>query len=170
VVVEEVKLTDNKGKTTSFKNCLIVMTSNVGVENLSKTKKIGFSGEDDISIEEEQAMMAGLRKRFKPEFINRIDNVIVFNSLSKQNVTQIADIHIEKLSSKLRGLGIEIFVTKSAIEFLVGKGYDQEMGARPLRRLIQTEIEDKIAEKILSQNVRKVSVDAKDGGLSFEFR
>ncbi|MCL2755889.1 MAG: ATP-dependent Clp protease ATP-binding subunit [Firmicutes bacterium] len=169
-ILDEGRLTDNKGKTTSFKNCLIVMTSNVGVENIAKTKKIGFSGEDDTqNVEEEAAMMAGLKKRFKPEFINRIDNVIVFNSLSKENVGAIARIHIEKLVKKLGGIGIELFVSNDAVDYLVDKGYNHEFGARPLRRLLQTEIEDKIAERILSDSVRVVKVDVADSELVFEF-
>lgn len=168
-ILDEGRLTDNKGKTTSFKNALIVMTSNVGVENLGKTKKIGFSTED-TAPEEEAAMMAGLKKRFKPEFINRIDNIIVFNSHSRENITEIAALMIDKLAKKLSGMNIALSVSRAAVAHLVDRGYNIEYGARPLRRLIQTEIEDKIAEEILSnESIKKVDVDFADDKLGFKF-
>jgi len=167
-ILDEGRLTDNKGKTTSFKNALIVMTSNVGVENLTKTKKIGFQSEEQAN-EEEAAMMAGLRKRFKPEFINRIDNIVVFNSLSKEDVTKIAHNYIEKLAKKLSGMGIEITVSSSAVAHIVEQGYTPEYGARPLRRLIQTEIEDKVAEQILTGDIKKVTVGFSSDKLTYKF-
>jgi len=166
-ILDEGRLTDNKGKTTSFKNALIVMTSNVGVENLTKTKKIGFQSEEQAN-EEEAAMMAGLRKRFKPEFINRIDNIVVFNSLSKEDVTKIAHNYIEKLAKKLSGMGIEITVSSSAVAHIVEQGYTPEYGARPLRRLIQTEIEDKVAEQILTGDIKKVTVGFSSDKLTYK--
>ena len=169
-ILDEGRLTDNRGKTTSFKNAIIIMTSNVGVDNLSKTGKIGFSGEDDVNTREEEAVMAGLRKRFKPEFINRIDNDVVFNSLTKADVTKIADIQIDALGKKLQGIGITLTVSSSAKAILVEKGFNPEFGARPLKRLIQTEIEDRIAEEILSRDGgKKVKVDAEKGELKFQF-
>jgi len=169
-ILDEGRLTDNKGKTTSFKNALIVMTSNVGVENLNKTKKIGFSGSDEEVANEDAAMMAGLKKRFKPEFINRIDNIVIFNSLVKEDVIKIANIHIEKLVKKLASIGLSLSVNSDVLDLLVEKGYDFEYGARPLRRLIQTEIEDKIAEHILgSESTSKVIVSVVDGALNFKF-
>ncbi|MCL2570475.1 MAG: ATP-dependent Clp protease ATP-binding subunit [Firmicutes bacterium] len=168
-ILDEGRLTDNKGKTTSFKNCLIVMTSNAGVENLSKTKKIGFAGEDNPS-EEEALVMAGLKKRFKPEFINRIDNIVIFNSLSREDVTKIARINIEKLVKKLAAMNITLWLTDAAIDHIVEKGFSPEYGIRPLRRMIQTELEDKIAEQILTKdNVRRVEVTATSGALEFKF-
>ena len=162
-ILDEGRLTDNKGKTTSFKNCLIVMTSNVGVENLSKTKKIGFN-DGDTGLEEEQAMRAGLKKRFKPEFLNRIDNIVVFDSLTKESVRAIAQIVIDKLVKKLDGLNIKLTVPSNIVDHLTDKAYDPEFGARPLRRTIQTELEDKIAEEILARDtIKKITVSLEDG-------
>lgn len=169
-ILDEGRLTDNKGKTTSFRNALIIMTTNVGVENLSRTGKIGFAGEEDVANREEEAMMQGLRKRFKPEFINRIDNIVVFNSLTKADVSKIAEIQVKALGEKLLKMGIKIAVSKTAINYIVDKGYNPEYGARPLRRVIQSEIEDKIAEEMLSSNPKKqVAVDAEGGKLVFNF-
>jgi len=169
-ILDEGRLTDNKGRTTSFRNALIIMTSNIGVENLSRTGKIGFAGEDDVASREEEVMMQGLRKRFKPEFINRIDNVVVFNSLTKEAVSKIADIQVKRLVEKLGKMGLKITVTKAVISYLVEKGYSQEYGARPLRRVIQSEIEDKIAEEMLTEQPHKqAQVDVAEGKLSFKF-
>ena len=166
-ILDEGRLTDSKGKTTSFRNAMIIMTSNVGVDNLSKTQKIGFSQEENSNIEEE-AMMAGLKKKFKPEFINRIDNVVVFNSLSRDDVTKIAEININKLVSRLKKNEISLSVSKSAVEFIADKGFSPEYGARPLRRVIQSEVEDKIAEHILANSAgRHISVDEQDGKLIY---
>ena len=159
-ILDEGRLTDNKGKTTSFRNAMIIMTSNVGVENLSKTAKIGFAGEEEMSAREEEAMMAGLKKRFKPEFINRIDNVVVFNSLTQDDVAKIAKIQIDKLVTRLKKAGITLSVSKPAIKWIAEKGYSHEYGARPLRRVIQSEIEDKIAEELISkEGATSISVD-----------
>ena len=169
-ILDEGRLTDNKGRTTSFRNALIIMTSNIGVENLTRTGKIGFAGEDDVASREEEVMMQGLRKRFKPEFINRIDNVVVFNALTKEAVAKIAEIQVKKLSEKIEKMGLKLNTTKAVITYLVDKGYSHEYGARPLRRVIQSEIEDKIAEQMLSEQAHKqVYVDAADGKLSFRF-
>lgn len=167
-ILDEGRLTDNKGKTTSFRNAMIIMTSNVGVDNLTKTAKIGFSGDEDINNREEEAIMAGLKKRFKPEFINRIDNVVVFNSLSKEDVAKIAEIQINALAVRLKKSGLNLSVSRAAISFIVDKGYSAEYGARPLRRVIQNEIEDKIAEELLlSENRTNVSVDVQNGTLVY---
>jgi len=169
-ILDEGRLTDNKGKTTSFRNALIIMTSNVGVENLSRTGKIGFAGDEDVASREEEVMMQGLRKRFKPEFVNRIDNIVVFNSLTKENVAKIAEIQVKKLSEKLEKVGVRLALSKSAISYIVDKGYSAEYGARPLRRVIQSEIEDKIAEEMLSDKPKtQVLVYAEDGKLVFKF-
>ena len=158
-ILDEGRLTDNKGKTTSFRNCLIVLTSNVGIENLSKTKKIGFSSGDE-SLEEEEAVRAGMKKRFKPEFLNRIDNIIVFNTLNKEHLRKIANGLIEKLIKKMAGLNIKLTINNDVVDYLAEKGFDAEYGVRPLRRIIQTELEDKIAEAMLARSKTK-SITAK---------
>ena len=168
-ILDEGRLTDNRGKTTSFRNAIIIMTSNVGVENLSRSAKMGFGGEDDITKGEEEAVMAGLRKRFRPEFINRIDNVVVFASLTKQDAVKITEILTDNLAKKLQGIGITLFTSKAAVQYLVDKGFNSEYGARPLKRLIQTEIEDRIAEEILATQAKSVKVDFINNELTFKF-
>lgn len=170
-ILDEGRLTDNKGKTTSFRNAIIVMTSNVGVDHLGRTSKIGFSGEEDVQTKEDEVMMLGLKKRFKPEFINRIDNIVVFNSLTKEDVTKIAKIQIDALAKKLQGVGLRLNVSAAAVRFLVEKGYNTEYGARPLRRVIQTEIEDRIAEELLTTfSGTSVLVDINNNALTFSFK
>ena len=170
-ILDEGRLTDNRGKTTSFRNAIIIMTSNVGVESLSRSAKMGFGGEDDITKGEEEAVMTGLRKRFKPEFINRIDNIVVFASLTKQNAGKIAEIFIDNLAKKLQGIGINLMVSAAARDHLVEKGFNAEYGARPLKRLIQTEIEDRLAEEILSRSsASSIKVDIVAGELKFDFK
>jgi len=166
-ILDEGRLTDNKGKTTSFRNAIIVMTSNTGVENLTKTAQIGF-GSDNISSKEEDLIMQGLKKRFRPEFINRIDNIVVFNSLEHADVMKIAALQIDNLKRKLDGIGLDLVVDKDIIKWLVDKGYNREFGARPIKRIVQTEIEDPIAELILqNEKPKKVTVKLVDNKPSF---
>jgi len=165
-ILDEGRLTDNKGKTTSFRNTIIVMTSNVGVANLSKTKKIGFSSGDE-TLEEETAMREGMKKRFKPEFLNRIDNIIVFNSLGKEEITQITKIMVEKLVKKMAGLGVTLNIGEGIINHLSGRGFDPEYGVRPLRRVIQNELEDPIAEAVLAnENTKSITATLTDGKIN----
>ena len=171
-ILDEGRLTDNHGKTTSFKNAIIIMTSNTGVDTLSHTAQIGFSTSDDTSTKEEDVIMTALKKRFKPEFINRIDNIVVFNSLSKEDVEKITALNVGGLVKKMDSVGIKLDVPNAVIHFIVEKGYTREYGARPIKRLIQTELEDPISEAMISQTSPKncrVSVDAEKKKLSFKF-
>lgn len=128
------------------------MTSNCGVENLSKTATIGFSAADSDMKNEEALIMQGLRKRFKPEFINRIDNIVVFNSLTQDNIKKITALLINGLTLKLEAAGIKLHIEHPVIDYLAKKGGASEYGARPIKRLIQTELEDPIAEAMLSES------------------
>jgi ATP-dependent Clp protease ATP-binding subunit ClpC len=170
-VLDEGRLTDNRGKTTSFRNAMIIMTSNTGVENLSKTATIGFSTGDEASNGEETLIMNGLKKRFRPEFINRIDNVVVFNSLTADDVLKIAHLRVNELIRKMDGAGITLKVDASVVKMIVDKGFDREFGARPIKRLIQTELEDPIAEKICSSDTatKYCHVTLDDGKPKFTF-
>ena len=148
-ILDEGRLTDNKGRTTSFRNAIIIMTSNSGIDNLAKTAQIGFASSDNTASEEEEKILAGLRKRFKPEFINRIDNIIVFNALSQEDVMKIAALRVDDLKRKIEAVGISLKVDSDVVKFLVEKGYNREYGARPIKRMVQTELEDPMAEEIL---------------------
>ena len=171
-VLDEGRLTDSQGRHISFKNTIIIFTSNVGVSDLPKNKgRFGFSDISDDQNDErnKSILMDALRRTFKPEFLNRIDVVTVFHSLNYEQLVQISKIFISKLNKKLLEQGVNLKVTESALKYLIEKSYDAEYGARPLRRLIEQEIEDKIAEDMLEGNIMKgdtIIISAKDGRLS----
>jgi len=175
-VLDDGRLTDSQGRTVSFKNTIIIFTSNVGVSELPKKKGgLGFGADTDnkeLDYEEIKNILTNaLKKHFKPEFINRIDVVTVFHPLSYDELSQIAKLFICNLNKRLSSKGHKLKVTESALKYLIDKGYDSEYGARPLRRLIEQEIEDKIAEQILEGNINPNStiiISARDGYLSFK--
>ncbi|MDR0384410.1 MAG: ATP-dependent Clp protease ATP-binding subunit [Christensenellaceae bacterium] len=155
-VLDEGKLTNGHGRAVSFKNAIIVMTSNVGVKDIIHKNAIGFGSENlEEQMGEEEIILNGMKKRFPPEFINRIDNVIVFNSLKKEDVMKIARIHLENLKKKLSSVGVEFIYSDKVVKQLAEKGYDREYGIRPLKRVIQKEIEDKVSEAIIMENITR---------------
>lgn len=175
-VLDDGRLTDSQGRTVSFKNTIIIFTSNVGVNELPKKKGgLGFGdGSDDKTLdydEIKETLMNALKRQFKPEFLNRIDVVTVFHPLNYEQLSQIAKLFISNLNKRLLSRGANLKVTESALKYLIDKGYDSEYGARPLRRLIEQEIEDKIAEQILEGTIPEKStiiISAKDGKLNFK--
>jgi len=154
-ILEDGYLTDAKGLKVDFRNTVIIMTSNVGATDFSKTKEIGFVAEtgkkkmESLQKEIEEKVMTDMKKKFRPEFLNRIDKIIVFHALSRENVKRIVNLQLYEVISRLAGQKIKISVTEQAKALLVEKGYDIENGARPLRRVIQNEIEDPLANGIL---------------------
>lgn len=176
-VLDDGRLTDSQGRTVSFKNTIIIFTSNVGVSELPKKKGgLGFGANDDVDKEldyEEisQILTSALKKHFRPEFLNRIDVVTVFHPLTTAQLSQIAKLFITGLNKRLQNQGASLKITESALKYLTEKGYDSEYGARPLRRLIEQEIEDKLAEALLDGSISRDSViviSAKDGKLNFK--
>lgn len=176
-VLDDGRLTDSQGRTVSFKNTIIIFTSNVGVNELPKKKGgLGFGdgNDDDKSLdydEIKEILTNALKRQFKPEFLNRIDVVTVFHPLNYEQLSQIAKLFISNLNKRLLSRGANLKVTESALKYLIDKGYDTEYGARPLRRLIEQEIEDKIAEQILEGTIPEKStiiISAKDGKLNFK--
>lgn len=162
-ILDDGRLTDSQGRTVSFKNTIIIMTSNIGCSQLPKAGKLGFNmtgdEEDSISYETiKTTLINAFKQNFKPEFVNRIDVVTVFHPLNYKQLAQIAKIFISNLNKRLVKNGVSLKVTESALKYLIEKGYDPEYGARPLRRLIEQEIEDKIAEGMLSGEIEKGSV------------
>ncbi|MCL2847541.1 MAG: ATP-dependent Clp protease ATP-binding subunit [Firmicutes bacterium] len=156
-IMDDGRLTDSQGRVVSFKNTIIIMTSNVGADSLKKSKSLGF-GEANAESEDnrvENAMMNALKKSFKPEFINRIDVVCIFKQLTKEQIGSIADILLNKVAKNLTEHNIKLMVTDKAKEHLIDKGYDPEYGARPLRRVIQSLVEDGIAESLLVGKIKK---------------
>jgi ATP-dependent Clp protease ATP-binding subunit ClpC len=152
-VLEEGELKDNLGHTVSFRNTVIIMTSNAGAREISRDARLGFaSGTGIMGIEEIQsAAMSELRRLFNPEFINRIDDVVVFHALDEKQVEAILDIDLEELSRRLEEQGCLIRVLPEAKRLLIKKGWDPKYGARPMRRTIQKELEDSLAQIILDQ-------------------
>lgn len=174
-ILEDGRLTDGKGRTVDFKNTVIIMTSNVGASTIKKQKVMGFTS---VNNEKEEAyermkdnLLDELRKSFRPEFINRIDDVIVFHELEKEHLKGIVDLMLKVLIKRIEELDIKIEVTDNTKELLVKKGFDPEYGARPLRRAIQKMLEDKLSEEMLAGNVKagdKVLVDSDGEELVFK--
>jgi ATP-dependent Clp protease ATP-binding subunit ClpC len=176
-VLEEGRLTDAQGRVVDFKNTVIIMTTNLGSRDVSKGVMLGFAPEnDDLSAYERMKtkVQQELKQHFRPEFLNRIDDTIVFHQLSKAEIVQIVDLMINLLDERLKDRDISLDLTQSARELLAERGYDASMGARPLRRTIQREIEDPLSEKMLFGEITPgsiVLVDAVDGedGRDFTF-
>jgi len=153
-VLEEGELKDNLGHTVSFRNTIIIMTSNAGVREISRDSRLGFgSGSGLMSFEEiESSAMSELKRLFNPEFLNRVDDVVVFRPLTEKQVEVILDLQIAELSQRLAEQGYSIRVSPSARKILIEKGWDPKFGGRPLRRAIQKELEDLLSFKLLSND------------------
>jgi ATP-dependent Clp protease ATP-binding subunit ClpC len=172
-ILEEGKITDSLGRKIDFRNTIIIMTSNVGAELLKKQTTLGFGapreGHDYESMREK--ILDETKRVFKPEFLNRLDEITVFHSLEKSHLLQIVDLEVEKVKTRLKAKEVEIILDSAAHEFVIDKGYDPNYGARPMRRAVERYLEDPLAEEILRGNVKagtQVHVTAKDGKLIFE--
>ncbi len=150
-ILEEGKLTDSQGRIVDFRNTIILLTSNVGSESAKKSKSIGFNNSDDeVDYEKmKELIMDDAKKVFRPEFLNRLDDVIVFHSLDKEALMKILDLEVGKVVDRLKNKNIDLVLDKSALDFLVEKGHDPEYGARPMRRAVERFMEDPLAEEIL---------------------
>lgn len=173
-IFEEGHLTDSQGKRVDFKNTVVVMTSNLGAREIQKNTPMGFKkiNTEDLSYDEiKEKVMSELKQAFRPEFLNRVDEVIVFHKLQKQQVYNIMDLMMSRVQQQLELQGITIELKKNAKELLLEKGYDSSMGARPMRRCIQNLIEDPISEKLISGEIKsgqKIEVSAKDKKMHFD--
>lgn len=153
-VLDDGRLTDSKGRLVDFKNTIIIMTSNAGAQEVSESKSFGF-GESDSKNTAKEKMLNALKKQFKPEFLNRVDDIIVFNKLTKDECGKIADILCEKLKNRLLEQGVNLIISSQAKDLILEKGYDDEYGARPLKRTIQKLLEDNISERIIANEIRR---------------
>ena len=165
-VLEEGRLTDSHGRTVDFRNTVIVMTSNEGTQDLRKAS-VGFTQDDSVVTYErmKHKVNEALKKKFRPEFINRIDDIVVFHELEQEEVRQIVDLMIKRLAVQLHQQGIGFELSHEAKTFLAEKGYDRELGARPLRRAIQRYVEDPMSERLLNKEFKAgeiVLVDVED--------
>ena len=167
-ILEDGRLTDAKGRVVSFKNTILIMTSNIGSEYITEMGSLGFLGEKKEKEKEtlRDKILNSLKENFRPEFINRIDEIIIFNYLDKNDIKRIVDLELNKVAQRLmKSRRIEIKVSEKAKELLAEKGYDPNLGARPLRRVIQKDVLDPLALKIVSNIVRdgdRIFVDVED--------
>jgi len=160
-IFDDGHLTDAKGRRVDFRNCIIIMTSNIGAETIRKGSAIGFASRtDETKIKEmeyekmKEKLLEELKKTFRPEFLNRIDSVMVFHALNREHIRKIVDLMLVNVTQQLKEKGIKLEVTDIAKDFLGEKGYDEAFGARPLRRVIQDMIEDKLSDNILRGQFR----------------
>ncbi|BBH53355.1 ATP-dependent Clp protease ATP-binding subunit [Fluviispira sanaruensis] len=159
-ILDDGRLTDAEGQYVSFENTLIIFTSNIGSEYISENKRgvgLGDFNKDLSNAEVRDLVMAELKKSFKPEFINRLDEVIVFEKLNKEDILKILELNLEQLAEKVKHQGLDLIINDEAKVFLAEKGFDPIYGARPLRRLLETEIENKIAQEIINKGKDKDS-------------
>jgi ATP-dependent Clp protease ATP-binding subunit ClpC len=175
-ILEDGRLTDSQGRTVDFKNTIIIMTSNVGARLITeKQSSLGFNSENENVEESEkkdikELVTGELRKVFRPEFLNRVDDIIVFNKLNKDEIKQIAVKMLKTLENRLNKMNIKISFTDNAVSEIADKGFDENYGARPLRRAIQNEIEDPLSEQMLEGKVKDgavVTCDFADGQFTF---
>jgi ATP-dependent Clp protease ATP-binding subunit ClpC len=171
-ILEDGRLTDAQGKTVDFKNTVLIMTSNLGTKNLGQ-QALGFSSSsDEASVYErmKQQVDEELKRHFRPEFLNRIDETIVFHQLTRDEVKSIVDLMMKRVKSQLASKDLDIELTEDAKTWLANKGYDAELGARPLRRTIQREIEDALSERLLFNEFsagQLIVVDVEEDAIAF---
>ena len=168
-ILEDGRLTDSQGRTVDFKNTVIIMTSNIGARSIVENKTIGFNGEESKKKNYDQIkenVMSELKKEFRPEFLNRIDEIIVFKPLDEKEIEKIVDLMLTASTKRLEDRDIEVSVTDELKKYIAKKGFDVTYGARPLRRAIQNLVEDKLAEEILDGKIKdgdKVKLTYQDG-------
>jgi len=156
--LEDGRLTDSLGRVVDFRNTIIIMTSNVGAEILQKETSLGFSHGLDSNQDAQKVkerILDEVKKMFKPEFLNRINELVIFKSLTKDHMSKIVDIELKKVFKRISNQNIHLDITQEAKNFLIEKGYDKKFGARPLRRAIEKYLEDPLAEEILKGEVKK---------------
>ena len=175
-ILEEGRLTDAQGRTVDFRNTVIIMTSNVGAREIAQTTPLGFSGNDHAGLSDKEIksrVMAEMKKLFRPEFLNRIDEIIVFKSLTDEQIAQIVELMVAELRERMIAQNMSINLTPAATKLIAKEGADTTFGARPLRRAIQRLLEDPLSEQILEgkwQSGSIVDVDVDESGENLEFK
>jgi ATP-dependent Clp protease ATP-binding subunit ClpC len=170
-ILDDGRLTDGHGRTVDFRNTLIIMTSNVGTQTISKGGALGFRASDaqvaDAHFREK--MTDELKKTFRPEFLNRIDEIVIFHGLTPEHIVRIVDLEVKEVAKRIAEHGLALELTDAARQWLGKNGYDQQYGARPLKRLIQRALETPLSSKLLAGEFKAgdlVLVDAGDDGLT----
>ena len=174
-IMEEGRLTDSFGRHVDFKNTILIMTSNVGAHMLKNQASLGFqSTTTDMGYEKmKEALMREVEKEFRPEFLNRLDDVIVFKPLTRDDMTRIVDIELSGVTGRLADNKVELIVTSEAKAWLIDQGFNPDYGARPLRRSVEQHVEDPMAEEVLRGSFKNgaiVTVRVKDAHLFFDSR
>lgn len=174
-VLDDGQITDGKGRLVDFKNTVIIMTSNLGATALRDEKTVGFGASDSWSDYEamKARVLEELKNEFRPEFINRVDESIVFHSLDQQHLNEIVELLSEDIVGRLAEMNIDLKITHTAIDVIAGVGYNPEYGARPLKRAIQTELEDRLSDALLAGDVipgDKVTIGARSGEIYLKVR
>ena len=172
-IFEDGRLTDSKGRTVSFKNTIIIMTSNLGSDYINKMSSIGFNTREEIAERESmrEKITETLKEQFRPEFINRIDEIVIFNYLKKKEIKEIVDLELAKVEKRLKAKEITIKISDEAKELLVKEGFDPNLGARPLKRVIQRLILDPLSIKIVTNEISegsRILIDERAGKIIFE--
>jgi ATP-dependent Clp protease ATP-binding subunit ClpC len=155
-ILEEGKITDSLGRKIDFRNTIIIMTSNVGAELIKRQTSLGFGAQTGHESYEQmkQVILEESKKAFKPEFLNRLDDIIVFHTLERENLVRIVDLEVAKVVERVRAKAIHIHLDPTAVELLIEKGYDPIYGARPMRRAVERFLEDPLAEELLRGNIK----------------
>lgn len=170
-ILDDGRLTDSKGRTISFKNTIIILTSNVGATEIQRRGALGFTDSKQAAYDDMcDRYMDALKEKFRPEFLNRIDDVIVFHKLTRDETAEIAEILLKSLKKRLAVMGVTLVVSQAAMDLIIEKGYDDEYGARPLKRVIRRYVEDKLSEEILRGTLADnttLTLDAADGEFVF---
>jgi ATP-dependent Clp protease ATP-binding subunit ClpC len=170
-IMEDGHLTDSFGRSVDFRNVVLIMTSNVGSEIIRNSTGVGFRKQDEEATYEKtkKQVLDEIERHFRPEFLNRLDDTIVFRTLSREDLQEIVQLELEKIMGRLENKNIELVVRKSALDVIIERGYNPDFGARPLRRSLETLLEDPLSEKLLRGNLHsgKVFVEAEDGELKF---
>ena len=164
-ILDEGQITDSKGRKLDFKNSVVIMTSNVGARNISEPKTLGFTQHSEAEKHEimKKNVNEELKKTFKPEFLNRIDDILVFKQLSKEEIKQITSILVNKLEKRAAANGMRLKIETSVVDLIAEKGYTPQYGARPIKRLLQNEIEDKVSTMMLESNSKNIVITVKNG-------
>ncbi|MBQ3467800.1 MAG: AAA family ATPase, partial [Oscillospiraceae bacterium] len=163
-ILDDGRITDSQGRTVDFKNTIIILTSNLGSSYLLE----GIEEDGSIRPEAQEAVMAELRRSFRPEFLNRLDEIILFRPLTRENLNSIIDLMVESLRKRLKDRDLDLELTDAAKELIIERGYDPLYGARPLRRVLQSSVETLVARTILRGDISAgstITVDARDGEL-----
>ena len=173
-VLDDGRLTDSQGRVIDFKNTILIMTSNVGASDLQKKNSLGFSSGEDVEKEEyernKEIITEALKRNFRPEFLNRLDETILFKNLTEKDVKKVSSIMLDEMTQRLQKLDISVTYGDSLVKFVAKEGFDKEYGARPLERVIRTKIEDSLAEAVLSGEVKKsdlIEIKVVNGKIKF---